>query len=154
MPLSLQPLQTKASPVSSLERVRVWADRRPGRIHGNRGAGLRHNRIHPGPPKRVGVPIAVAVLTVAGLAGLLRPEAARAASVRVEGERPVASTMHRNPTWYDLVRREQFSGGDFISHWDATKAGEATYRVVLPADGSYDLWVRSEPDRLAALVPD
>jgi hypothetical protein len=69
---------------------------------------------------------------------------AGAAWIWVEGEKASRSTMHRHPYWYDQVKRDQLSGGDLISNFDA-RAGEATYRFTAPAAGDYDLWVRANP---------
>jgi hypothetical protein len=69
---------------------------------------------------------------------------AHAAWIWVEGEKPVKSTMHRHPYWYDMVKRDQLSGGDLISNWHE-QPGEASYRVSSPAAGEYDLWVRANP---------
>lgn len=63
----------------------------------------------------------------------------------VEGELPVRSTMHRHPYWYDQVKRDRLSGGDLISNFHDTEAGEASYRVVAPHAGRYEFWVRANP---------
>jgi hypothetical protein len=84
--------------------------------------------------------IAVLVLTV--FAG--RP--ARGADyIWVEGEAAQAQTMTRFPWWYDKVKRDQLSGGDFISNWNDQQAGEATYAFQAPADKGYVFWVRANP---------
>ena len=77
--------------------------------------------------------------------GLLGPATARAGWVWVEGEKPFKSSMVRHPWWYDQVKRDQLSGGDFISHWSEAQAGEASYRVVFPQAGTYEFWVRANP---------
>ncbi len=69
---------------------------------------------------------------------------ARSAWIWVEGEKPVKSTMHRHPYWYDQVKRNQLSGGDLISNF-ADQPGEASYRFTAPAAGEYELWVRANP---------
>jgi hypothetical protein len=53
--------------------------------------------------------------------------------------------MNRHPWWYDQVKKDQFSGGDFISNFHETKAGEAEYRFLVPAAGAYEFWVRANP---------
>jgi hypothetical protein len=63
----------------------------------------------------------------------------------IEGEAAQAQTMTRHPWWYDRVKRDQLSGGDFISNWNEKQAGEATYVVQAPADNEYVLWVRANP---------
>ncbi|HEY0552509.1 MAG TPA: hypothetical protein VGF13_23110, partial [Verrucomicrobiae bacterium] len=69
----------------------------------------------------------------------------RADILWVEGERPAASTVTRHPWWYDKVKTNELSGGDFISHWDKDKTGEAEYRFHAAHPGKYDFWVRANP---------
>ena len=76
------------------------------------------------------------------LAGLAAE--AQAAWIWVEGEKPVKSTMTKHP-WYTQVKRDQLSGGDFLSHFDPGKPGEAEYAVNAPAAGAYEFWVRANP---------
>jgi hypothetical protein len=52
--------------------------------------------------------------------------------------------MHRHPYWYDLVKRDQLSGGDLISNFHE-HPGEAAYRFTSPSAGEYELWVRANP---------
>ena len=84
----------------------------------------------------------IAVLTLTAFVG--RP-ALGADYIWVEGEAAEAQTMTRHPWWYDKVKRDQLSGGDFISNWNDKQAGEATYSVQAPADKEYVLWVRANP---------
>ena len=69
----------------------------------------------------------------------------RAAWIWIEGEKPAVNKMHRHPWWYDQVKREQFSGGDFISNFDKDRPGEAEYRFDAAAAGDYEFWVRANP---------
>jgi hypothetical protein len=85
--------------------------------------------------------VAAALIWVA-LAG---SSASAADYIWIEGEAAQAQTMTRHPWWYDKVKREQLSGGDFISNWNDKQAGEATYAVQAPADKEYVLWVRANP---------
>ncbi|HVY70686.1 MAG TPA: hypothetical protein VHH73_12210, partial [Verrucomicrobiae bacterium] len=62
-----------------------------------------------------------------------------------EGEDARSTTMNRHPWWYDQVRRDQFSGGDFISNFDKEKAGEAEYQFNTKSAGDYEFWVRANP---------
>ena len=52
--------------------------------------------------------------------------------------------MNRHP-WYEQVRRDQFSGGNFISNFSDTKIGEAEYRFDAPAAGEFEFWLRANP---------
>jgi len=76
---------------------------------------------------------------------LLAGSTAEAAWVWVEGEKPAVNHMNRHPWWYDQVKREHFSGGDFISNFDKDKAGDAEYRFQAPTAGPYEFWVRANP---------
>ena len=67
------------------------------------------------------------------------------AVIWIEGEKPTRQSMHRHPWWYDQVNKELLSGGDFISNWDDTKAGEAEYDFAAPQAGEYEFWVRANP---------
>lgn len=73
------------------------------------------------------------------------PWPASAAWIWIEGEKPAESTMNRHPWWYDQVKREQLSGGDFISNFNQDKAGEAEYRIAATEAGDYEFWVRANP---------
>lgn len=69
---------------------------------------------------------------------------AEGAWIWVEGEKPIQSTMHRHPYWYDQVQRDALSGGDLISNFNEAP-GEASYRVEAPAAGDYEFWIRANP---------
>ena len=73
------------------------------------------------------------------------PAAVRAQSVWIEGERPVRSTMNRHPWWYDQVKKDQLSGGDFISNFSEEKEGEAEYAFDIPRAARYAFWIRANP---------
>ncbi|HPD15539.1 MAG TPA: hypothetical protein PLE19_11340 [Planctomycetota bacterium] len=62
----------------------------------------------------------------------------------VEGEAARSNSMHRHPWWYDKVKKDQLSGGDFISNW-SDKPGEATYAFAAPVARTWVLWVRANP---------
>lgn len=62
----------------------------------------------------------------------------------IEGEKPARSTMNPHP-WYDQVRRELLSGGDFISNFHKDKPGEAEYRFQAAHSGPYEFYVRANP---------
>lgn len=68
-----------------------------------------------------------------------------AAWIWIEGEAPATDHMHRHPWWYDQVKRDQFSGCDFISNFDKDQPGEADYRFTAKQAGDYEFWVRANP---------
>jgi hypothetical protein len=82
--------------------------------------------------------------TLVGLL-LLMGKVLQAESVWIEGEKPVKSTMNRHPRWYDQVKKDQLSGGDWISNFDAKKPGEAEYSLTIKEGGRYEFWVRANP---------
>jgi hypothetical protein len=62
-----------------------------------------------------------------------------------EAEKPDHSTMNRHPWWYDKVKRDQLSGGDWISNFSEAKEGLADYQIEVPKAGRYTFWVRANP---------
>jgi hypothetical protein len=70
---------------------------------------------------------------------------ARAEVIWIEGENSYRASVTRHPWWYDKVKRDQLSGGDFISNWDASKVGEAEYHFNAKSAGSFEFWVRANP---------
>ena len=63
----------------------------------------------------------------------------------IEGEKPDKSTMNRQPWWYDQVKKDQLSGGDWISNFEEKKVGESEYSVTAKQAGKFDFWVRANP---------
>src|SRR4026207_2086428 len=61
-----------------------------------------------------------------------------------EGEAPASSTMHRHPWWFDQVKKDLLSGGDWISNF-AKQEGTADYKVEIKEAGDYVLWLRANP---------
>ena len=53
--------------------------------------------------------------TLVGLL-LLMGKVLQAESVWIEGEKTLKSTMNRHPWWYDQVKKDQLSGGDWITN--------------------------------------
>lgn len=69
-----------------------------------------------------------------------------AETIWIEGEKPTKSTMNRHPWWYDQVKKDQLSGGDWISNFaDKKPAGEAEYSVTTKDSGKFEFWVRANP---------
>ena len=83
---------------------------------------------------------------IAGFAVSLMLSIAQAESIWIEGEKPAKSTMNRHPWWYDQVKKDQLSGGDWISNFaDKKPAGEAEYPVMAKEAGKFEFWVRANP---------
>jgi hypothetical protein len=61
----------------------------------------------------------------------------------VEGESATVKEVTRHPWWYDKVKHDELSGGDFISHWNDKQPGEVGYDLKIPADKDYHFWVRA-----------
>ncbi len=72
-----------------------------------------------------------------------------AQTIWVEGERPVRSSMNRHPWWYDQVKKDQLSGGDWISNFSEEKEGEAEYAFDVPRAARYAFWIRANPIQAA-----
>ena len=73
------------------------------------------------------------------------PRARAADTIWIEGESSQSQTMTRHPWWYDKVKKDQLSGGDFISNWNGKQPGEATYAFRAKTGGAYVFWVRANP---------
>lgn len=66
-------------------------------------------------------------------------------AIWIEGEAPTKSTMNRHPWWYDQVKKDVLSGGDWISNFDKDKEGTAEYAFNAEVADSYTLWARANP---------
>src|SRR5579862_3739584 len=62
----------------------------------------------------------------------------------IEGESAKSNTVTRHPWWYDKVKTEQLSGGDYISNW-GDKPGEAIYEFTADEDRNDTFYVRANP---------
>ncbi len=78
-------------------------------------------------------------------------EADPADAIWIEGEMPTKSTMNRHPWWYDQVKKEVLSGGDWISNFDAAKEGTAEYAFAVERADDYAFWIRANPSVNAKL---
>lgn len=58
----------------------------------------------------------------------------------VEGEKPAASAFAKHG-WYDAVKKDVLSGGDWLSHYGPAPA-EASWAIDVKQGGDYVLWVR------------
>ncbi|MBA3847708.1 MAG: hypothetical protein H0X45_13835, partial [Planctomycetes bacterium] len=88
---------------------------------------------------RIATPLAlIAAVLCGGLTG-----GAHAADIWVEGEAAASAQVTRHPWWYDQVKKDQLSGGDYISNWNETQDGTVGYDVAVPEAGTYGFWVRA-----------
>lgn len=75
--------------------------------------------------------------------GAAQAEADPKDAIWIEGENPARHAMQRHPWWYDQVKKDVLSGGEWISNFNAEKEGTAEYDFeVLTAD-TYTLWIRA-----------
>ena len=65
--------------------------------------------------------------------------------VWVEGEAATKSNAVSHVWYSGQVKKEELSGGDFVSHWSDQAAGEASYSFQAPSAGDYDFWIRTNP---------
>ena len=73
------------------------------------------------------------------------PQTVRSADyIWIEGEAAKSNSVKRHPWWYDAVKKEQLSGGDYISHWNALP-GEAVYEFNAEKNTAATLYVRANP---------
>ena len=84
------------------------------------------------------------VFVASAILALLLSTSLHAAVIWIEGETPVKASVKRHPWWYDKVKKDELSGGDFISNW-GDKPGEIEYSVTAPQAGSYEFWVHANP---------
>ncbi len=74
---------------------------------------------------------------------LLLATAARGESIWIEGEGASEKAMTQH-VWYDAVKKEGMSGGNWLSHYDS-KPGTATYQFEVVKAGEYSFWWRGNP---------
>lgn len=71
--------------------------------------------------------------------------------VWVEGEDTAERKVQVNG-WYDgMIKRDALSGGNWVTNF-GNADGEVTYKITIPADGTYHFWVRANPVAGAALA--
>ena len=63
----------------------------------------------------------------------------------IEGESATESKVARHPWYHEAVKKEELSGGEFISHFSKEYPGTALYEFEIPAAGERELWVRANP---------
>jgi hypothetical protein len=63
----------------------------------------------------------------------------------IEGEDATARNVKPHPWWYDKVKRDKLSGGDWIHHFDEKVDGTADYELKIPVGGDYHFWIHANP---------
>jgi len=69
---------------------------------------------------------------------LAGPTAALAESIWIEGESCTDHTFTHHG-WYDAVRKDALSGGEWLSHYNEQRPGEARFTVNVTAGGDHVL---------------
>ncbi len=72
-------------------------------------------------------------------------------AIWIEGESATRHTMSRHPWWYDQVKKDVLSGGEWISNYSDQKEGSADYEFAVTTPDTYALWVRANPSAGAKL---
>ena len=86
----------------------------------------------------------IVVLLLLGLAGGVgRAEE----SIWIEGE-DAAEHCFKKHGWYDNVDKSLLSGGEWLSHYDRSARGEATYKFDVREGGAYTWWLRCNVSRM------
>ncbi len=75
------------------------------------------------------------------LSNALLSTTVHADTVWIEGEAAV-SHDYKKHGWYDAVRKDVFSGGEWLSHYDQRSPGTATYRIQIEKPGDHTFWLR------------
>ncbi len=68
----------------------------------------------------------------------------------VEGEAAASSNAQQH-NWYNSVKRDRLSGGDWLNHYTRARQGEARWSVPVAQSGEYEFWVRANPTGKARL---
>jgi hypothetical protein len=68
----------------------------------------------------------------------------QAASIWVEGEAATQKDVSKHG-WYDAVKKEGMSGGEWLSHYDQNKPGSASYEFTADEAGDFTFWWRGNP---------
>ncbi len=66
-------------------------------------------------------------------------------AIWIEGERPAKSDVTRHPWWYDKVKKDVLSGGEWISNFSKEKEGLAEYEFGVIVADTYAFWMRANP---------
>ena len=79
----------------------------------------------------------------AALVGSCIPATGFGESIWLEGESPARSDVQRHG-WYDSVKKEVLSGGEWLSHYGG-RPGEASYDFKVTTAGRFTVWARLNP---------
>lgn len=82
----------------------------------------------------------------AGGGGTERVPADPADAIWIEGEDASAKTASHH-SWYDSVKKDALSGGQWLSHFDEDKVGSASYDFQVVEGDTFDGWVRANPTK-------
>jgi hypothetical protein len=94
-------------------------------------------------PKRALLRTMTASMKLALVSLLLATASAHSATIWIEGEAPTKTDVIKQ-SWYDGVKKENLSGGNWLSHY-GNRAGEAAYDVKVTESGTYAIWARLNP---------
>ncbi len=76
--------------------------------------------------------------------------AKKSSFIWIEGE-DAESSSARTHGWYNSVRKDQLSGGDWLHHYSKAGQAQASWRFQTPEEGEYTLWIRANPTGKARL---
>lgn len=71
--------------------------------------------------------------------------ATAAEPIWIEGEAASESKVAKHPWYHGDVKKDELSGGEFISHFSKEYPGTASYDIEVSEAGDYDFWVRANP---------
>ncbi len=85
------------------------------------------------------------ILALGLLVTALVPARADAVTIWREGENTTVSNVNPHPWWYDKVKKDQLSGGEWLSNFSENKVGTAAYDISAPRSGEFTFWLRANP---------
>jgi hypothetical protein len=68
----------------------------------------------------------------------------QSALIWIEGEDADSSNAQAH-NWYNSVKRDQLSGGNWLNHYSNARPAEGRWRFQVERSGEYDFWVRANP---------
>lgn len=79
---------------------------------------------------------------VVALPALLAAQQLAATSIWIEGESATRKSVTPHG-WYNSVKKDVLSGGEWLSHFDPGKPGNAIYQFASPETGDFTFWIRA-----------